>query len=157
MRRGAGSWNAVRVLMPDAAVARSVDDARRRPCFASPRPAPTSMCLWSPRLAATATATTIQTRTSHRSERGLRFAPFHVHSVWFMLYDARMEADRFQRAERIFHEALALASSGRHQYIEQAAGGDGDLVDRVHRMIVYTERTMSSTAMLLPDAAATRR
>ena len=63
-----------------------------------------------------------------------------------------MQRDSFQRAERLFHEALALTPAGREHYIDEQAGADDKLARRVRRMIEFAERP-SATEGMLADAA----
>src|SRR5688500_8875867 len=51
-----------------------------------------------------------------------------------------MDLDRYQRAAKLFEEAMALSPDDRHAHVEHAAEGDEELARRVRRMIGYAER-----------------
>ncbi|MCI0676007.1 MAG: serine/threonine-protein kinase, partial [Phycisphaerales bacterium] len=59
-----------------------------------------------------------------------------------------MEQERFQRAERLFHQALELNPEGRDHYIAQAAGDDDELASRVHRMLQYAGQSTASAGLV---------
>jgi eukaryotic-like serine/threonine-protein kinase len=65
-----------------------------------------------------------------------------------------MPTSRFQRAEELFHEALALAPAQREQHVRAAAADDGELALQVQRMIRFAERTSGTAGLMNANGAA---
>jgi serine/threonine protein kinase len=61
-----------------------------------------------------------------------------------------MESERYERAAKIFEEAMSLPASRRPDHVKCAAGSDAELAARVCRMVAYTEH-VSATQQFIPD------
>ena len=59
-----------------------------------------------------------------------------------------MESERFQRVERLFHEAMARPADSRLAYIDQACDGDIEVASRVKRMIEYAGRAAPTAGLI---------
>jgi serine/threonine protein kinase len=59
-----------------------------------------------------------------------------------------MDKDRFQKAERLFHEVMDLKPSLRAAHIEEAAEGDAELSAHVKRLVEFAAASSPLVAML---------
>ncbi len=65
-----------------------------------------------------------------------------------------MKLDRYERAARLFEEAMELPSERRQEHVHRAAEGDEDLAGRVGRMVAWAERDLATGAFVPESATA---